>query len=295
PVQGQWLHFSMGAATHFLVLREEFEGGSQAAAIALPGEFASGAHRARFSRFDGQLYVASSQGWANYGVQDGAVQRVRFTGGSYSYPVAYETRDNGILLTFASSQSEERFDRKNWFAQQWNYRYGPGYGSAEYSVNDPSVTGHDRVMIKSVQRLENGRQLFLEIPQMRPVNLLHLHCAGALRLELFVTIHRLGDPFTEFKRYQQIAKTFGVDVGVAKVDMTDPKLLMTACSACHHPEQRIVGPSLNEIRQRYASNPAGIVQWAMNPQNKNPQLPPMPSFAFLGEDKLQLIAEYILR
>lgn len=295
PVHGQWLHFSMGAATHFLMLREEYDGGSQAAAVVLPGEFASGAHRGRFSPFDGQLYVASSQGWANYGVKDGAIHRVRFTGGSYPYPGAYETRDNGILLKFSSPQSAERFDQKNWFAQQWNYRYGPGYGSAEYSVDDPAVKGHDRVQIRSVQRLEDGRQLFLEIPQLRPVNQLHLHCAGSPRLELFVTIHRLGTPFTKFRGYEQIAKTYGADAGVAKIDMTDPKLLMTACSACHHPEQRIVGPPIREIRQRYASNPAGIVKWAMNPQNKNPQLPPMPSFAFLGEDKLRLIAEYILR
>ncbi|MEN8865020.1 MAG: c-type cytochrome, partial [Akkermansiaceae bacterium] len=74
----------------------------------------------------------------------------------------------------------------------------------------------------------------------------------------------------------------------------NPQVLMTACAACHHPENQLVGPALAEIRKRYANNPDGIVEWAMNPQNKNPQLPSMPSFQFLGKEKLRIIAEAIL-
>ena len=294
PVRGNWVHFSMGAATHFLVLREVIDGQSQAAAISLPGEFASGAHRGRFSPYDGHLYVAGSQGWANYGVKDGSLQRVRFTGGNYPYPIRFETRNNGILLTFADSQSGELLRATNWFAQQWNYRYGPGYGSKEYSVIDPAKTGHDHVDISAVHRIGDGRRIFVEIPQLRPVNQLHLHFNGNTRIEIFATLHRLGKPFTEYPSYQEFSKNWGADSTITKVDANDPKILMTACSACHHAEQRIVGPPMNELRIRYAGNPAGIVKWAMAPQNKNPQLPPMPSFSFLGEEKLLIIARHIL-
>jgi len=189
PVNGNWLHFSGGFCTAFLVLREQFEGGSQAMAVTLPGEFLSGTHRARFSPFDGQLYVAGAQGWGNYGTADGSLQRVRFTGGEkgreYPYPVGYETRDNGILLTFADPIDDQLADPSRWFAQQWNYRYGPAYGSPEYSVNQPDTTGHDPVAIRSVQKLDGGKRLFLEIPQLSPVNQLHLHCKAESRLELF--------------------------------------------------------------------------------------------------------------
>ena len=295
PVRGQWIHYSMGTDTHYLVLREVIDGGSQAAAVVLPGEFASGAHRGRFSPFDGQLYVAGSQGWATYGSKDGSLQRVRYMGGGYPYPIAFETRDNGILLTFYEPCSAKLLDGKLWFAQQWNYRYGPGYGSKEYSVVEPAKTGHDRVAIRAVHRIGDGRRLFVEIPQLRPVNQLHLHFNGGTRIEIYATLHRLGKPFTDYPGYLAIAKTWGADSHIARMDANDPTILMTACAACHHAEQRIVGPSLNEIKTRYAGNPGGIVKWAMNPQNKNPQLPPMPSFSFLGEEKLRVIADHILR
>jgi len=294
PATGQWLHFSSGKAKFFLVLREELEGNSQAMAVAMPGEFLSGSHRGRFSPADGQLYVASAQGWGNYGTTDGALQRVRYTGGDapYPYPIRSEIRQNGVLLTFADPQPQAIAKAEDWFAQQWNYLYGPAYGSAEYSALDPDKTGHDRLEIRSVQRLDEGRQIFLEIPQILPVDQLHLHWNAETRLELFGTVHELGKPFTDFPGYERIPKersftqTTEVDLGV--------DALVKACVTCHHPTKMVVGPPFSEIRERYAGNPEGIVKWAMKPENKNPDRPPMPSFDFLGEEKLRMIADYLL-
>ena len=39
PLQGQLLHLSYGAGSHFLVLREKVDGQPQGAAVPLPGEF----------------------------------------------------------------------------------------------------------------------------------------------------------------------------------------------------------------------------------------------------------------
>lgn len=296
PVEGQWIHFSGGFAKHFLVLREEIDGGSQAAAMVLPGSFLSGGHRGRFSPFDGQLYVGGAQGWGNYGISDGCLQRVRFTGTteSYPYPIAWETRHNGIILSFASPMSDEIAEVDKWFTQQWNYRYGPAYGSPEYSVTNPERTGHDRLEIRSIQKLEGGKKWFIEIPQLQPVNQLHLHFNGDNRLEFFATIHQLGEAFTDFSGYEPTPKSYGITEALTDADSMDSAVLMTACAACHHKTQQVVGPPLSEIKQRYANNPQGIVKWAMNPQNKNPQLPPMPSFSFLGEEKLRIIADAIL-
>ena len=135
PQEGNWVHFSGALAKHFLVLREEIDGKSQAAAVPLWGEFLSGSHRGRMSPYDGQLYVAGAQGYLNYGTRDGCLQqRVRFTGGAYHYPSKYETRHNGVVLTFNEPQSEDLTTTAHWFAQQWNYRYSLNYGSDEYSV-----------------------------------------------------------------------------------------------------------------------------------------------------------------
>ena len=59
-------------------------------------------------------------------------------------------------------------------------------------------------------------------------------------------------------------------------------------------KDQTVGPSLEFIKNKYAENPKGIVDWAISPQKNNPQLPPMPSFSFLGEKRLKIIADKML-
>ncbi|MDF1814409.1 MAG: GDSL-type esterase/lipase family protein [Verrucomicrobiales bacterium] len=296
PVKDQWLHFSGGVAKYFLVLREEVKGGSQAATVVLPGSFRSGAHRGRFSPYDGQLYVAGAQGWGNYGVDDGCVQRVRYTGEKepFPYPTAWEARENGILLSFETPPPAGLANKEKWFAQHWNYRYGPAYGSAEYSVVEPERKGHDELEIRSIHPVDGGKKWFIEIPQLQPVNQLHLHFDGEQRIEIFATIHSLGQAWTDFPGYTKIPKTWGASTELVSGNMMDPKYLMSACATCHHPTEQVIGPPFSDIKTRYAGNPDGIVKWAKNPQNKNPQLPPMPSFDFLGDEKLRIIADAIL-
>ena len=294
PLSGQWVHFSYGFAKHFILLREPLKESSQGAVVVLPGSCLAGAHRGRFSPHDGQLYVASSQGWGNYGISDGALQRVRYNNHTkrFPYPVAFEVRENGVLLTFANKESVPKAEHKDWYAQHWNYRYGPSYGSKEYSVSEPNRVGHDRLEIRSVQRV--GPKLFIEIPQIEPVHQLHLFLDNEKRIELFATIHKLGEPFTNYKSYKKIEKTFGVDPVIVRSDLNNPEVLVSACIACHQPKDQTVGPSLEFIRSRYAGNPKGIVEWAMDPKKNNPQLAPMPSFKFLGKERLHIIAEKIL-
>ena len=75
PLRGQMLHFSFGTGTYFLLLREKVGGQPQGAAVPMPGEFLSGAHRGRFNPKDGQLYVSGMTGWGTYTPLDGCFQR----------------------------------------------------------------------------------------------------------------------------------------------------------------------------------------------------------------------------
>jgi len=249
--------------------------------------------------FDGQLYVAGAQGWANYGVEDGSLQRVRYTGGKhYPYPIKHETKDNGILLTFAEPLPETYSVKEKWFAQQWNYLYGPAYGSPEYSANHPGREGHDWLEVRSVNLIDDGKKLFVEIPQLRPVDTLHLHFDSApgestRGLELFATIHETEPAFTNFPGYENIPKQSVPQLALLQKPPIPPAGI-GACVACHHPNRQVVGPSFAEIRKRYAGNPDGIVEWALNPQNKTPELPPMPSFQFMKKSDLKKIALQIL-
>ena len=210
PLRGQMLHFSFGTGTYFLLLREKVGGQPQGAAVPMPGEFLSGAHRGRFNPKDGQLYVSGMTGWGTYTPLDGCFQRVRYTGDPIQLPLEFHAHENGVLLRFSRPLDREIAQLPGrHFAQAWNYRYSAGYGSPELSPSHPGQPGHDVMPIRSAHVLADGRGLFLEIPELQPVNQLHLHLRPdtGLPLDLFATVHQLAPPFTGFSGYRPIPKT----------------------------------------------------------------------------------------
>ncbi|MGO9919470.1 MAG: DUF6797 domain-containing protein [Isosphaeraceae bacterium] len=210
PLQGQLLHFSYGTGAHFLVLREKVAGQPQGAVVPLPGDFLSGSHRGRFNPRDGQLYVSGQAGWGTYTSADGSFQRVRYTGGPVQLPTAFHAHENGVLLTFSQPLDPALAGRPDrHFAQAWNYHYSAGYGSPELSPRHPGQPGHDPLAIRSAHVLTDGRTLFLEIPDLQPVNQLHLHLrkGDGAPIDVFATIHRLAAPFTGFSGYRPAART----------------------------------------------------------------------------------------
>ncbi len=210
PLGNHWLHFSFGAGSYFLVLRDEVAGQPQGAVVPMPGEFASGSHRGRMNPKDGQLYVTGTAGWGSYTPLDGSFQRVRYTGEPARVPVAFHAHDNGVLVTFSDPVDPGVAGlAASHFAQAWNYRYGPGYGSQELSPGHPGVPGHDPLAIRSAHVMADGKTLFLELPDIQPVNQLHLHLrpGAGPPLDVFATVHRLAAPFTGFPGYRPASKT----------------------------------------------------------------------------------------
>lgn len=208
PLRGNLVHLSYGTGTHHLVLRQPIPGGHQGGAAPLPGDFRAGAHRARFHPADGSLYVSGMTGWGTYTPDDGCLHRVRWLPGPAHIPTAFAAVENGVLLTFSEPVSPTAADPAQHFAQSWNYQYAQTYGSPEYSVRWPGLTGHDVLEITSVHRLDGGRQLFLEIPQILPAHQIHLllRPQQGVRRELFLTAHHLAPAFTAFPGYQPVAK-----------------------------------------------------------------------------------------
>jgi len=177
----------------------------QGGAVRITGNFDAGPQCARFHPSDGHLYVTGMQGWGTYTPNDGCFQRVRFTGGANPTPVGFEARDNGVLIHFDQALVEADTDTGNYFAQCWNYLYSAAYGSPEYSVKYPNTPGHDALEIRSIQTINEGRSLFVEIPQIVTANQIHLHLGTGH--DLFLTAHALAEPFTDFSDYIKIAKT----------------------------------------------------------------------------------------
>ncbi|MBI2477210.1 MAG: hypothetical protein HYV60_00720 [Planctomycetia bacterium] len=204
PLQGQLLHFSFGMGSHFLVLHDEVDGQLQGTVVPLPGEFRSGAHRGRFNPRDGQLYVSGMQGWGCYTPDEGSFQRVRYTGANVQLPIAVRSHENGVAITFSSPlDCGVASAVGSHFAQCWNYRYSAAYGSPEFSTKHVGMRGHDVLTITGTHISSDAKTLFLEIPDIQPVNQLHLRVqsnAGQPH-DLFATVHKLARPFTDYDGY----------------------------------------------------------------------------------------------
>ncbi len=200
PLAGNAIHFSYGTGTHFLLLRDVATQGPtpgqyQGAVVPLPGDFLSGVHRGRF---------AGMGGWGTYTVADGSFQRVRYTGEAVQLPIGFSVRENGILVQFSEPlDSTVASDVANHFAQAWNYRYSSAYGSQEYSISHPDTPAHDRMAITSAHVLGDGKTLFLEMPDVQPVNQLHLRLrvASVRAVDMFLTVHGWSEPFTNLPGY----------------------------------------------------------------------------------------------
>jgi len=174
--------------------------------VPLAGDSNSGVHRGRFHPIDGQLYVSGMSGWGSYAVADGCFQRVRYTGDAVQLPCRFHVHRNGVLVEFTQPLDGAFVDQADHhFAQCWNYRFSSGYGSPEFSPSHYGVPGHDPVPITSAHLLPDGRSLFLEMPDLQPVNQLHLNVglAADRTCDLFVTVHKLDAPFRDIPNYHE--------------------------------------------------------------------------------------------
>lgn len=240
PLAGQLLHFSFGAASWFTVLQDEVGGQHQGAVVPMTGDFLSGVHRARFSPYDQHLYVCGMQGWGCYAPQVGCLQRIRYRGEGFQALTDFHVHQNGVRLTFAQPVDASIVgDLRQHFAQAWNYRYAGAYGSPEYSPSHPGVVGHDAWRIAGAHVLADGCSVFLELPELQPVNQLHLrlhvNADEALPIcnpagsghDVIITVHRLDDPFTDFPGYKPSDKTLAAhpllaDLALSQLRVPNP-------------------------------------------------------------------------
>lgn len=103
------------------------------------------------------------------------------------------------------------------------------------------------------------------------------------------------EEFRALEYAAQMRISAGLGAGRDRNLAPDGKMIFTQnCAACHTVDKVLVGPPLREIHGIYRNNPAGIVVWAKNPGKKRPGYPQMASMAHLGDEKLKLVAQYML-
>jgi len=230
-LSGAAIGTSYGACQAYLVLRDVVNGKSQGAIVPLRGEFLSGVCRVAFNTHDGSVFLAGTEGWQSYAQEDGCLQRIRLTGKPLPLPTAIEAHNNGVVVRFSEAIDPSSVTLQNTFCQQWNYLYSAGYGSPEFSVNEPGRQGHDLVDVKSVRLLPDGRSVFIEVPTLHPVMQFHVHLrlktatGHSFSPDLFASLYELRSDFSEFPGYAVVAKRRAPDFPIAEKYEQDPRLV----------------------------------------------------------------------
>ncbi|HEY8751152.1 MAG TPA: DUF6797 domain-containing protein [Tepidisphaeraceae bacterium] len=188
PLEGHMLSTSYGKCKLFEVMWERTDGIPQGATVELPLQFESGVHRARMNPVDGQMYAAGLKGWQTSAVQDGCLQRVRYTGKPFNLPTELHVKPNGIEITFDRPLDPTTAnDEQSYGVEEWNYRWTPEYGSKDYKPSNPAKVGHDEVTVKSAKLQPDRKTVFLAIPMLHPVMQMgiqiHLNSADGTAIE----------------------------------------------------------------------------------------------------------------
>lgn len=119
---------------------------------------------------DGQMYVAGFQvlGWGNVLNRLTGMSRVRYTGRPVSLPEEVVPMDQGILIRFGVELDPVLArNPDNYSLATWHYRRTANYGSAQYKANgEPGIDFH---AVSSAYLSEDGKSVFIGVPDMKPV------------------------------------------------------------------------------------------------------------------------------
>ncbi len=197
PLGKSILGVSFGTGTWYTLLRDISTGTPQAMLIPQAGAFRSGACRVAQQPLDGQVFVAGLDGWGDYGVSEGCLHRIRYTGKNSTHLTAWRAHRNGIWLSFDKPLGAMP-DAARCFAQQWNYiDSAQTYGSPEYSVKQPDAIGHDRLHVESIVSAGAKHEVFIAISDLLPAMCLQLHLTVTdgggrdIPIDVYATVQQL--------------------------------------------------------------------------------------------------------
>ena len=177
PLSNHLLHTSFGKGWISYLMTQEINGQMQGAIIRLPLDFRTGIMRARTNPTDGQVYAVGLQGWnggGRIGLRDNGLQRLRYTGTPSTMVTDCQVVSGGLELTFNQPIDEKSCQTEGAFEiQHWNYHWRASYGSAQYRPSD-DLEGVETLTPQSIQVSPDGKRVILKVPNLIPVDQLHL-------------------------------------------------------------------------------------------------------------------------
>jgi hypothetical protein len=199
PFEGKMLSTSYGTGKLWHVMHERVDGVLQGAVAAFPVRFPTGIMRGRFHPLDGQLYLCGLVGWSSNTGVDGGFYRLRRTDKPVHMPSAIHVAEDGIYVTFTDKlAAASAADIDNYAIEQWNYRWTSNYGSPHFKVSNPRSQGQDEVEVWDAVLQPDGKTIFLEIEDLKPVMQMqisyNLKDVGGLPIkgDIWMTINKVG-------------------------------------------------------------------------------------------------------
>ncbi len=182
------------------------------------------------------------------------------------------------------------------------------HGSAANVSDDPeSEPNPDNVSVLDNVMLNNGYQTIPEIKGLMALELKYVEpdvvhvsegsgsCIANRSRYKTVGVGDFAD--CDFDNTDKII-TYLLDTPVAAREIAPSErgqiAYLGVCSGCHSYNGRLIGPSIQTIQALYFENPEGLAAYITKPIKKRDDYPEMPSQAYLGEETLQAVAEYVL-
>lgn len=191
--RGTMLHLS-GSARVMQLFHEQVNGDRQGGVVPLARLRTWRPRMGRFHSADGQLYAIGLY-------PEGSLERVRHTGTKAHVPTGLHAHENGLRIRFNHPVGSAASDVTRYTIHRWNYRWTGNYGSDLYSVDNPGQLGQDPVEISAAIWLDDGKELFLEIPDMKPAMQMRISYeleaadGTAMQEDIYSTIHALSPPW----------------------------------------------------------------------------------------------------
>jgi mono/diheme cytochrome c family protein len=170
PLNDNLVHIGFSRPEVFRVLLNNRGTKPQAAVVSVTHAFDFPPLNGSVNPADGQLYLAGFQvlGWGNVIDTPAGLGRVRYTGAPVTVPREIVAMDKGVLLRFdVPLDPKKAADPASYSLQSWHYIRTSKYGSAQYKAD--GKPGQDALPASSAYLSQDGRSVFVGVPNMTPV------------------------------------------------------------------------------------------------------------------------------
>lgn len=170
PLEGSMLQICFNRPELLQVVMNERGSRPQASMVSLTDEFDFTPLNGGINPVDGNIYLAGFQviGWGNILTTPAGFGRVRYTGKATGQPQEIVPMDKGVLLRFFEPVDPKQVaNLDNFSLDSWHYIRAHTYGSAQYKAD--GTTGIDALVPSSSYLSEDGKAVFIGVPDMKPV------------------------------------------------------------------------------------------------------------------------------